>query len=83
MRGVRAILVLFAAMTLAEIVMLIVLSPRGERQVYFSYEWAWGLYLSLALGAAGIFLAARFGGRLPVAEVSAPSPEPTPSSALH
>lgn len=83
MRGVRVILVLFAAMTLAEIVMLMLLSPSGGRQVYVSYEWAWGLYLSLALSAVGVVIAARFGGSVPVVETSAPEPSQTPSSALH
>lgn len=79
MRGVRVILVLFAAMTLAEIVMLMVLSPSGGRQVYFSYEWAWGLYLSLALSAAGILFAARFGGSVPASSAAGA----TASATLH
>lgn len=83
MRGVRAILMLFSAMTLAEIVMLMALSPSGQRQVYFSYEWAWGLYLSLALSAAGILFAARFGGRLPERETPSPALSPTPPGTLH
>lgn len=85
MRGVRAILVLFSAMTLAEIVMLVALSPEGGREVYFGYAWAWGLYLSFALGAVGAVIAARFGGAIPVAP-TAPQATPDgsrPSEMLH
>jgi hypothetical protein len=83
MRGVRAILVLFSAMTLAEIVMLMALSPSGQRQVYFDYEWAWGLYASLALSAAGVLFAARFGGSMPEREPPAPAAAATPVGTLH
>lgn len=83
MRGVRAILMLFSAMTLAEIVMLITLSPRGQGQVYFSYEWGWGLYVSLALSAIGIVSAARFGGAVPASSAAAAPAGATPSATLH
>ena len=83
MRGVRAILVVFSAMTLAEIFMLVALSPGGGREVYVRYEWAWGLYLSLALSAAGILIAARFGGRLPEREASSALPGMPPPDTLH
>jgi hypothetical protein len=62
MRGVRAILVVFAAMTGTEIVMLLSLSPRGSRHVYYAYDWSWGLYASLALSLLGMAAALRFGG---------------------
>jgi hypothetical protein len=67
MRGARAILMLFAAMTLSEILVLVVMSPGRSREVYVAYEWAWGLYASLGVSALGIVVAARFGGALPPA----------------
>jgi hypothetical protein len=73
MRGVRAILMAFAAMTASEIAVLLVLSPTGSRQVYVSYEWAWGLYAALGLSVVGVVVAARFGGALP------PEPAPVPA----
>ncbi|MEO8179220.1 MAG: hypothetical protein ABI895_10345 [Deltaproteobacteria bacterium] len=62
MRGIRPILVLFAAMTASEIAMLVFLSPKGSPQLRYAYEWSWGLYASLALSVAGIIAAVRFGG---------------------
>jgi hypothetical protein len=71
MRGVRPILILFAAMTASEIVLLVCLSPRGTAQLRYVYEWAWGLYLSFGLSLAGIVAALRFGA-LPQAAARAP-----------
>jgi hypothetical protein len=68
MRGVRAILMLFAAITASEILVLLALSPSRSREVYVAYEWAWGLYASLGASAVGVCVAARFGGALPPAE---------------
>lgn len=65
MRGVRPILALFAAMTASEITLLLCLSPRGSPSVHYAYQWAWGLYASLALSLAGVVAAIRFGGALP------------------
>jgi hypothetical protein len=81
MRGVRVILMLFAAMTASEIVVLVVMSPSRSRQVHVAYEWCWGLYAALAASVLGVILAARFGGALPLAP-SPPeaSPGPTPAS---
>jgi len=62
MRGIRPILVVFAAMTASEILLLVLLSPKGSAQVHYAYDWAWGLYASLALSIAGIVTALRFGG---------------------
>jgi hypothetical protein len=62
MRGVRAILTLFSAMTLLEITMLLALSPGTSAHVHFRYEWAWGLYAAFALSAAGMVGSVRFGG---------------------
>ena len=70
MRGIRPILILFAAMTASEIVLLVFLSPKGNVQVRYAYEWAWGLYASLALSVAGIVAGLRFGG----AELAPPPP---------
>jgi hypothetical protein len=70
MRGVRAILMAFAAMTGSEILVLLVMSPTGSPHVYVVYAWAWGLYAALGLSALGVLTAARFGGALP--------PEPAP-----
>ncbi len=64
MRGVRAISALFAALTAAEIVMLVALPPKQHQYVIVDYRFAWGLYASAALSAAGVWLAARLGGRL-------------------
>lgn len=65
MRGARAILMLFAAMTGSEIVILLVMSPAGSPEVRVVYAWAWGLYASLGTSLLGIAVAARFGGALP------------------
>jgi hypothetical protein len=62
MRGIRPILVVFAAMTASEIAMLVFLSPKGSPHLRYDYEWSWGLYASLALSIAGIIAAVRFGG---------------------
>jgi len=85
MRGVRAILMLFSAMTLSEVVMLVAMSPSGSRQVHFAYEWSWGLYLSLALSVAGVVGAARFGGPLRQAQpsTSTTTRKPHDASTLH
>jgi len=64
MRGVRAISILFAAMTAAEVLMLVALPPRPNHYVAFEYAFGWGLYLSAALSVVGTWFAARFGGRL-------------------
>jgi hypothetical protein len=66
MWGVRPILTLFAAMTASEIVLLLWLSPEGNAHVRYRYEWAWGLYASLALSVAGVLVALRFGGTQPL-----------------
>jgi hypothetical protein len=80
MRGVRPILMLFAAMTGSEILMLLWLSPRASGPVRYVYEWSWGLYVSLGLSLAGVVAALRFGGRpRPLANPPPGSPEPTPS----
>lgn len=63
MRGVRAISVLFAAMTAVEAVLLVAFSPRQHGHVTFEYTWAFGLYVSALLSVVGAGVATRFGGR--------------------
>lgn len=65
MWGVRPILALFAALTGSEIVLLLWLSPEGNAHLRYHYQWAWGLYASLALSVVGVLVALRFGGRQP------------------
>jgi hypothetical protein len=67
MRGVRAVLMVFAAMTASEVAVLLMLSPSGERDVPIAYQWQWGLYAALVLSGLGVAVAARFGGALPPA----------------
>lgn len=74
MRGVRAILMLFAAMTGSEILILCALSPTSSPEVRVVYEWTWGLYASLGASLLGIATAARFGGALPPAQPVAAAP---------
>lgn len=64
MRGVRAISIVFAAMTAVEAAMLLALPPRQHEYVTFEYGFGWGLYLSAALSAAGVWFAAQLGGRV-------------------
>jgi hypothetical protein len=73
MRGVRAILMAFAAMTGSEIAVLLITSPSRSRELTVIYEWCWGLYASLALSLLGVLVAARFGGALPAASLAAPA----------
>jgi hypothetical protein len=83
MRGVRAILMLFAAMTASEILVLLSMSPAGSPEVRVAYEWAWGLYGSLGTSLLGIGVAARFGGALPQAEAAAAEPASEPAHTVH
>jgi len=78
MRGVRAILALFASLTPVEIVQLLLNPPRGGRYVPVSYDWAYGLWLSLGIGVVGVIVAARFGGRLDDIDSRELAPEPAP-----
>lgn len=79
MRGVRVILMVFAAMTASEVVVLLVLSPSRVRDLPVAYEWRWGLYAALGLSALGVLVAARFGGELPRgASPSARAPDAAP-----
>lgn len=63
MRGVRIVTIMFAAMTLCEALMLWLLPPRRgvtPLELHFRY----GLFLSGAISALGVVVAARFGGSL-------------------
>lgn len=88
MRGVRAIVTVFAAMTAVEVAMLAALPPRGSPLVRYEYEWGLGLYASAVVSALGIAFGLRFGGPLP-RETPRPPPPGTrderapPGVALH
>jgi hypothetical protein len=63
MRGVRVVTVMFAAMTLTEVLMLWLLPPRrgiAPLELHFRY----GLFLSGAISLVAMAFAARFGGSL-------------------
>jgi hypothetical protein len=63
MRGVRVVTVMFAAMTLTEVLMLCLLPPRRGAtplELHFRY----GLFASGAISLIAIAVAARFGGSL-------------------
>lgn len=64
LHGVRAIVTLFAAMTLGEALMLLLRPP--EEHGYFSIElaYAWALYASALCGVLGIVFGVRLGGSL-------------------
>jgi hypothetical protein len=62
MRGVRIISTLFASLTLVGIGLLVVL-PASSSRVPVEFLWAWGLYASALVSAAGTLVAVRFGGR--------------------
>lgn len=64
LRGIRAIATTFAAMTLLEVVLLLVRPPTEPG--YFSYRvgYAWGLYASGVVSLLGVVAALRLGGSL-------------------
>ncbi len=64
MRGVRIICALFAALTLAEVVMLMTLPPQSSRLRPVDFSWGWGIYASGIVAILGVIAAVRFGGRL-------------------
>jgi len=76
MRGARPILCAFSAMTLLEVLVLLVRSPRSSGPVRFDYAFEIGVYLALALGVLGVLVALGFGGRSEsgvIAERAAPA----------
>lgn len=62
MRGVRAVLALFASMTTMEVALLLILSPRSSGGVRFDYTWSFGVYAALVLSVTGVVLSLFFGG---------------------
>lgn len=62
MRGVRVICAMFASMTLVETLMLVARPPQSHPRIPVEIHWQWGLYASMALGAAGVLLSIRLGG---------------------
>ena len=72
MRGVRAVLALFASMTLMEVTLLLILSPRSSGGVRFDYTWSYGVYAALALSITGLVLALFFGGSIEAKPAEAP-----------
>jgi hypothetical protein len=63
MRGVRIVAVMFAAMTLTEVLMLWLMPPhRGATPLELRFRY--GLYVSGAISLAAMVAAARFGGSL-------------------
>ena len=64
MRGIRLVAVLFAAMTLAEVVMLLSVPPHAQHHLPLQLVWRWGIYASLATSLLGIAAGLRFGGDL-------------------
>jgi hypothetical protein len=83
MRGVRVILMVFAAMTASEVAVLLALSPSRVRDLPVAYEWRWGLYAALGLSALGVLVAARFGGALPSPAASPSGPERARARTVH
>lgn len=83
MRGVRAILMAFAAMTGSEVAVLLLMSPSRERAVPVAYEWQWGVFVALALSVLGVLLALRFGGALPPAPPAPRAPAGDPAPTVH
>jgi hypothetical protein len=75
--GVRAITALMSSLSFAEALMLVLLTPDEPRLVPFRYEWAWGLYVSLALSAAGVAAALRLGGSAPAPDAASVAPVQT------
>ncbi len=64
MRGVRIICVLFAALTLAEVAMMLSLPPQSSRLRPVDLSWGWGIYASGILSLVAALVASRFGGRV-------------------
>ena len=64
LRGIRVIAAAFAAMTIGEVVLLVV--KRPSEQAYFSYgvDYAYGLYASGVVAFVALLVAVRLGGRI-------------------
>ncbi len=63
MRGVRVVAVMLAAMTITEVVMLLLLPPR-RGLVPLELGFRYGIYLSGIISLIAVGVAARFGGSL-------------------
>lgn len=72
MRGVRAVLALFASMTTMEVALLLILSPRSSGGVRFDYTWSFGVYAALVLSITGVVVALFFGGAVETKESEPP-----------
>ena len=83
MRGVRPITAALCAMTLAEVLMLVLVPPSAPRAVPMTFEWAFGLYLSAAISGAGAVTALFFGGPLPPLPREAEPAESSIGRTLH
>jgi hypothetical protein len=79
MRGVRAVTVVFALMTLIEVAMLLLLPPQRRGQMPVDFVWRFGLFASGAVSLVATFFALRFGGDLePLPKSVAPPHSQTP-----
>lgn len=78
MRGVRVIAAAFSGLSVIEVVQLLTNPPRGGRYVPVAFEWGPGLHATLALGLAGVLVAARFGGRVDDVDERELRPQPEP-----
>jgi magnesium-transporting ATPase (P-type) len=65
LRGVRAISVFFASLTLCEILVLANVSPTSKIRVPIEFGWAYGLWWSALVSALGAIVAMGLGGALP------------------
>jgi hypothetical protein len=80
MRGVRVITTLFCAMTLGEVLMLIVRAPQSSAVHKVTFDWGVGLHASAVASVLGVFFAVRFGvGPQQRAEAPAAEPARTPT----
>jgi hypothetical protein len=64
MRGVRMIAMMFAAMTLIEVIMLHAIPARSDPRLPVDLSWRFGLYVSGTLSLIGVVIAFFFGGSL-------------------
>jgi hypothetical protein len=83
MRGVRPITAVFCAMTLVEVIMLVLVPPTPPRAVPMTFDWAFGLWVSGAASAVGSLAALFFGGALPPLSHAPESLESSSGKTLH
>jgi hypothetical protein len=65
LRGVRAICVFFASLTLGEILVLANVSPTSKVNVPIEFGWAYGLWWSALVSGLGTIVALGLGGAIP------------------